>query len=38
MSRSRFRFPGRAGLLACAIGMAGLPAMAQEQPGPLTPS
>ena len=38
MSRSRFRFPGRVGLLACAIGMAGLPATAQEQPGPLTPS
>ena len=38
MSRSRFRFPGRAGLLACALGMAGLSATAQEPPGPLTPS
>ncbi|RYD64659.1 MAG: tetratricopeptide repeat protein [Verrucomicrobiaceae bacterium] len=38
MSRSRFRFPGRAGLLACALGMTGLSATAQEQPGPLTPS
>ena len=38
MSRSRFRFSGRAGLLACAIGMAGLSVSAQEQPGPLTPS
>ena len=38
MSRSRFRFPGRAGLLACALGMAGLSATAQEQPGPMTPS
>ncbi|MEK7949913.1 tetratricopeptide repeat protein [Luteolibacter soli] len=37
MSRSRFRFPGRAGLLACAIGMAGLSATAQEQPGPIQP-
>lgn len=38
MSRSRFRFPGRAGLLACALGMAGLPAIGQELPGPMTPT
>jgi Flp pilus assembly protein TadD len=42
MSRSRFSFPGRAGLLACALGMAALAATAQEPvpltPGPLTPA
>ena len=38
MSRSRFRFPGRAGLLACALGMTSLSATAQVAPGPLTPS
>ncbi|MCW1920933.1 tetratricopeptide repeat protein [Luteolibacter arcticus] len=38
MTRSRFRFPNRAGLLACALGMAGLSATSQELPGPLTPS
>jgi hypothetical protein len=39
MNRSRLRFPGRAGLLACALGMVAIPAAGQEpQPGPMTPA